>query len=717
MLRSLPVPTAGAHERERWGDVLRGALILLVVLWHVVMKTYLQIDWRLGVPVPGVWGVTGDVVWTFLMPAFLFVSGHFAAPAVRRPWRSVLAPRVLRYAYLYLLWSLVHAAALWAFPDFPTIVPRTLAELVEDLTISPQDTWYLYALALYFVVTKALVRVPAWIVVGASGVLSAAVGAGWIEIVGNRGSLLSNLVFFVLGAHLAPIVSRAAARVAMPVVAACVVGFLVAFAAMRFAHAEQVPGVRPTMSAVGVLTVVAVASAVARSVRMGGALVWIGRRTLPVYLVHMPLLAVADVVLVRWISDAGRAVQLAAAVTLPVVLTAALVVLSLVLGRLLSGRGLGWLWDLPRRGRAPAAGVRRPVLVRAVSVVVLLVACGAVAVRVTAIPGCGADAPRVPADRPGEVSIGAAGDVLVYDVAHTVPEDRGLGHLDAVRPWFTDDLVTGNIEQVISPDTGFDKCSDRADCLAFRSDPDVASALAGFDVMTMANNHTGDFGPVGYENTRRALAAEGVRAVGARDEIVCTRIGDTTVAMIGFAPYGGTNRVTDLRHVRDLVRAARMTADVVVVQAHMGAEGPTANVVRPGKEVMFGEDRGDPVAFAHAAVDAGADLVLGHGPHSLRGMESYRGRLIAYSLGNFGGGGVFGAEPETRYGAYLSVRLSEDGRLLGGTVRSVRFAESVGRPEPDPDDGAARLIDRFGARDLGDSAVRLGANGTIVVSR
>src|SRR4029079_4437742 len=88
-------------------------------------------------------------------------------------------------------------------------------------------------------------------------------------------------------------------------------------------------------------------------------------------------------------------------------------------------------------------------------------------------------------------------------------------------------------------------------------------------------------------------------------------------------------------------RKADRWADLVVVTMHAGAEGSDHQHVRPGNECFLGENRGNSVAFAHSVVRAGADLVVGTGPHVLRGMEWYRGRLIAYSLGNFAGYDVF----------------------------------------------------------------------------
>ena len=715
-------------SRDAWGDTLKGLLIVLVVFWHVVMKDLLQVDWHLPVPVPGVWGLLADFVWPFLMPLFLLVSGFYAADALRRPWAAVLRPRVVRFLYLYLLWSLIHTAAMWAFPDFPTLVPRGVGAFVEAVTISPPDTWYLYALALYFVVAKTLVRLPPWVVVSAAAVLTVLVTAGAVDIVSNRGSLLANLTFFLLGAHLAPRIRRTLPRVTVPVALGAVAAYGAAFTLMRLTRTQETPGVWPVVSLLGVAMGLAVAPWLGRVRFIGSGLRRLGRRTLPVYLIHMPLLAVVDALLHGWLSSERPAVQLVAAATLPVVLTAVLIAACLGLARLAERDRATWLFDLPGRCRAGSDttvrlpgdrassrsfGNRARIPWRIGLAVALIAATSVGATHVTSIAGCTNNTPHHDAEVPGQVSIGAVGDVLVHDVGHRVPADGGAGHFAAVRSWFTQDLVTGNLEQVISDDTGFDKCDGRADCLAFRSAPETAQHLDGFDLVNLANNHTGDFGPAGYRRTEQALAAVGIASVGRTDQVACSDIGGTIVATIGFAPYAGTNRVTDLRHVRKLVAAAEATADVVVVHAHMGAEGPAANAVRPGREEMYGEDRGDVRAFAHAAVDAGADVVIGHGPHSLRGTEFHKGRLIAYSLGNFGGGGVFGAERATRFGAFLELTLQDDGTFVDGRLRSVDFEYDDGRPVPDPTGRAASLVDRFGQRDFPGTAPSIDADGVL----
>ncbi|MFJ4165498.1 CapA family protein [Microbacterium sp. NPDC089698] len=709
----MTVAEPAPKTRLAWADAAKGLLIVLVVFWHVVMKSYLTIDWRIGLPIPGAWGLISDLAYPVRMPLFFLISGCFAANAVARPWAVVFRSRVLRFLYLYLLWTLIHMATMWAFPDFPTLVPRSVAEFVEAITISPPNAWYLYALALYFLVAKGLRRLPVWIPLAAAAALTTAVGAGLVDVVSNRGSLLANLLYFLLGTSFSRQIIGFAARPRPLLATGWVVLYLAAFAAVRATGAEEIPGVWPALALTGLGAGIAVAPLLARTPRLGTGLSQLGARTLQIYVIHMPVLALADALVAGWVSDAGRAVQLVAAVVLPVVLTAIVIAVSLAIGELITRDRLSWLFDLPRR-RTPV-GARRRIPWRTPVAVVTLAAVGLAATGAAALPATPARIPQQSAQHAGEVSIGATGDILLYDASRTVPADHAAGHFDRVRPWFTQDLVTGNLEQAISPDTGHDKCGKDAECLAFRSDPDSVAGLAGFDILNLANNHSRDFGQAGYDETRAALAGAGIRAVGGRDEIVYTRIGGITVAMIGFAPYGEFNRVTDLRRVRAIVRTAAAHADVVIVQAHMGAEGPNADAVAPGTETMYGEDRGDPVAFSHAAIDAGADLVLGHGPHVLRGMEWYHGRLIAYSLGNFGGGGVFGKDPATRYGAYLSVRLRADGTVVAGRVQSVRFDDPEGIPMPDPEGAAARLMDQRGHRDFREAAVRVGPDGAIAV--
>lgn len=341
-------------------------------------------------------------------------------------------------------------------------------------------------------------------------------------------------------------------------------------------------------------------------------------------------------------------------------------------------------------------------LARAQALVVVVALTGVAGLGPNQISGCGAGTGG--ADAAPSVSIGAVGDLLIYDVGHTVPADGGASYFAAVEPLFTQDFITGNLEQNITNDTGQDKCAgqDRQTCLVFRSDPDSAQYFSDFDLLSLANNHGADFGIAGMANTEANLAASGVATTGRRDQIGCAAVRGRTVAVVGFSTYPRYNNALDLNRARKVVAAAARTADLVIVHANIGAEGPEATHVSPGMEYFLGEQRGDVTAFAHAMVDAGADLVVGHGPHVMRAMEFYRGRLIAYSLGNFGGGGVFGVDDEYLYGAYLAVTLRADGTFVNGQIHSIRFDRnpSEGKPVPDPQDGALRRIRTLTTQDF-----------------
>jgi hypothetical protein len=103
------------------------------------------------------------------------------------------------------------------------------------------------------------------------------------------------------------------------------------------------------------------------------------------------------------------------------------------------------------------------------------------------------------------------------------------------------------------------------------------------------------------------------------------------------------------------------------------------------------------------AIDAGADLVLGSGPHVLRGLQLHRGRLIAYSLGNLAGWHNFGTQGTTGISALLRVRLAPDGRLLHATVTSLRL-DGTGVPHTDGSNTALRLMRSLSAVDFGASS-------------
>ncbi|MFI5932440.1 CapA family protein [Actinoplanes sp. NPDC051494] len=312
----------------------------------------------------------------------------------------------------------------------------------------------------------------------------------------------------------------------------------------------------------------------------------------------------------------------------------------------------------------------------------------------------------------------ATGDIIMGSAPGKLPANDGDGFFDSVRDGLKSDLVMGNLEQPLTTDTGTSKCGSppRANCFAFRSPPAYADHLkeAGFELLNTANNHSNDFGRQGYANTIEALEGAGLKHTGAEGEITIAEVKGIKVAVVGFSPYAGANNVNDLAAARTVIAEAKSQADVVVVQVHMGAEGSDKGHVKSGSELFFGENRGDPKKFSHAVIDAGADVVVGHGPHVLRGMEFYKGKLIAYSLGNFAGGGkTLSRTGVLGYGGILHVTLTKDGTFTGGEFLSTALSPT-GVPTRDSDNerGLARVRELSKA-DFGDTAATIGKDGSI----
>lgn len=326
-----------------------------------------------------------------------------------------------------------------------------------------------------------------------------------------------------------------------------------------------------------------------------------------------------------------------------------------------------------------------------------------------------ADPSPAPEPEPQVISLSATGDIILGD-AGSLPANDGEGFFDGVVDALAADLVMGNLEQPLTDDTGYDKCGENSEgCHAFRAPPAYAGLLreAGFELMNLANNHGHDYGPAGLANTQAALDEHGIAHTGERGQITVVGVEEVAVAVVGFSAYDWTNQLNDHAQAADVVGRAASQADLVVVQVHMGAEGADETRVRPGSEDFFGENRGDPMAFSRAVIDAGADLVVGHGPHVLRGLEFYRGRLIAYSLGNFAGGGnTLNSAGNLGLGAVLKVSLAPDGSFAGGELISTHMYES-GVPKRDPEQRSLALVQDVTSGDFPDTGAVLSPEGEI----
>jgi poly-gamma-glutamate capsule biosynthesis protein CapA/YwtB (metallophosphatase superfamily) len=314
---------------------------------------------------------------------------------------------------------------------------------------------------------------------------------------------------------------------------------------------------------------------------------------------------------------------------------------------------------------------------------------------------------------PGVVAIVATGDIVMGSTPN-LPADGGRSFFSDVETDLAGDVVLGNLEGTLSRG-GSSKCRPHStSCFAFQTPPSYARwlARAGFTVMNVANNHAFDFGQSGLTQTIDALDRAGLLYTGRPNQITVQKIGDIRVATVGFAPYPWAASLTDLAAARELVRAADRVADVVVVTMHAGAEGRDHQHVRPGTERFLGENRGDPVRFAHAVVDAGADLVVGSGPHVLRGMEWYKRRLIAYSLGNFAGYDVFSLGGPLSTSGILRVTLDGAGRFETGRLVPTHMV-GAGLPALDPSEAAHGIVRTLSREDFGSRGVKVSADGIL----
>lgn len=311
----------------------------------------------------------------------------------------------------------------------------------------------------------------------------------------------------------------------------------------------------------------------------------------------------------------------------------------------------------------------------------------------------------------------AVGDVML---GTTVPEghlppDDGATLLSTVAPLMRDaDLTFANLEGPLCDSGTSTKCKKSGNCFAFRSPTAYGKYLkeAGLDLASTANNHAGDFGEACRRETEKTLDGLGVTWSGPVGTVGTREFNGKKVALIAFQTSEATNDVNNLPVAKELVKAAKASHDLVIVSFHGGAEGTNAGHVFDGPEKFLGENRGDLKVFAHGVIDAGADLVIGHGPHLLRAMEVYQGHLIAYSLGNFATYGRFSLGGPLGIALILEVELAADGRFLKGKLLPTK-QEGQGIPSPDPTGKGIALVKQLTAADFPKTGVVIRDDGVI----
>ena len=295
-----------------------------------------------------------------------------------------------------------------------------------------------------------------------------------------------------------------------------------------------------------------------------------------------------------------------------------------------------------------------------------------------------------------------------------------------VRSSLAADLVTGNLEGTLGRG-GPSKCGGgRSNCHAFQAPRSYAGVFrrAGFELLNLANNHSRDFGTSGLRQTNAALGDAGIARTGLRGTVRVMKANGVSVAFLGYAPYEWAGPLLDIPRARGEIRKARQQraiakqeveaaasrADVVIVFIHAGSEGSGSTHVPHGMEHAFGEARGETRRFSRTMIDAGADAVLGSGPHVLRGIQCHRGKPIAYSLGNFVGYNTLSTAGVAGLSGVIRVRIDKTGRFLGGRLVPVTL-QRPGVPRLDPKRRSIGLVRRLSRQDFGKTRCPMGTDG------
>jgi len=318
------------------------------------------------------------------------------------------------------------------------------------------------------------------------------------------------------------------------------------------------------------------------------------------------------------------------------------------------------------------------------------------------------------------LSIIGVGDIMLgtnFPDSSYLPPDNGRYLLEAARPFLVDaDVTFGNLEGVILNEGGEQKkCKNPELCYLFRSPESLANELklSGFDVMSTANNHAGDFGDEGRQNTMRVLDSLNIHHAGQQVKPQVTfKIDGIKYGFAAFAPNSGTMSINDHEAAKEIIQGLDSICDVVIVSFHGGAEGKKYQHVLREEEIFYGENRGNVYQFSHDLIDAGADIVFGHGPHVVRAIEVYNQRFIAYSLGNFCTYARFNLNKESGYAPIINVFTNAEGEFY--EARIIPFVQySPGGPVLDKENRVIPKIRELTNKDFPEGNLSIDEKGYI----
>lgn len=316
------------------------------------------------------------------------------------------------------------------------------------------------------------------------------------------------------------------------------------------------------------------------------------------------------------------------------------------------------------------------------------------------------------------IKLALTGDIMMGTTypSTQLPQEEGRLLFKHVAPIISGaDIAAGNLEGTLCDGGTTTKRMSKVS-YAFRTPVKFAPRLseAGYDFLSVANNHVNDFGDTGISSTMKALDGVGIKYAGIKD--LCEwSVVEKDGRRYGFCAFSHNQKTCDhrdLETVRRILGELREQADFVIVSFHGGAEGSAHNRLPYGSETFCGENRGSIRELAHFCIDEGADVVYGHGPHVLRAVEVYKGHFIAYSLGNFCTPYGINLRGISGYAPVVTVRVLADGTFVDGQIHSFIQQRGAG-PLPDAQNLVAKEMKRLTELDVPKTPITISATGAI----
>ena len=322
-----------------------------------------------------------------------------------------------------------------------------------------------------------------------------------------------------------------------------------------------------------------------------------------------------------------------------------------------------------------------------------------------------------------EIILSFVGDVMTgsdYPNKSYLPPNEGKDIFKSVENYFKNsDINFANLEGAIA-NTNTQSSKRSKNSYSFRMPPYMANRIAeaGFNIVAVANNHSRDFGDKGYKQTQEYLKNAEIKIVGnILNTATIIEIKNKKIGFLAFYYFSyANNSIQDITSAKALVEKTKKECDFLVVSFHGGAEGRNMFRVPKETEIFYGENRGDVYKFARAVSDAGADLIIGHGPHVLRAMEIYNNSFIAYSLGNFVGYKQFSLAGNNGISAILQITLNDNLKIDSAKVIPIKLING-GIPVLDDSKEAINKLNNYADLDFPNSGIKFNSEGEAILNK